>query len=46
MAHAGKVHADTTNEFESIHDDYAEQKLSGMISGPYYFHIQKLTGWL
>lgn len=29
MAHAGKVHADTTDEFESIHDDYAEQKLSG-----------------
>lgn len=29
MAHAGKAHADTTEEFESIHDDYAEQKLSG-----------------
>ncbi|KAJ5982055.1 hypothetical protein N7451_012155 [Penicillium sp. IBT 35674x] len=28
MAHAGRVHADTTDEFESIHDDYAEQKLS------------------
>lgn len=32
MAHAGKVHADTTDEFESIHDDYAEQKLSGKIA--------------
>lgn len=31
MAHAGKLHADTTDEFESIHDDYAEQKLSGKI---------------
>ena len=31
MAHAGKVHADTTEEFESIHDDYAEQKLRGII---------------
>lgn len=30
MAHAGKVHADTTEEFDSIHDDYAEKKLSGM----------------
>jgi nitrate reductase (NAD(P)H) len=30
MAHAGKVHAETTEEFESIHDDYAQQKLSGM----------------
>lgn len=31
MAHAGRTHADTTQEFESIHDDYAEQKLSGII---------------
>ncbi|KAJ5244640.1 hypothetical protein N7489_004736 [Penicillium chrysogenum] len=29
MAHAGKVHVDTTDEFASIHDDYAEKKLSG-----------------
>ncbi|KAJ5385378.1 hypothetical protein N7517_003289 [Penicillium concentricum] len=28
MAHADSVHADTTDEFESIHDDYAQQKLS------------------
>ena len=29
MAHAGKVHAETSEEFESVHDDYAQQKLSG-----------------
>ena len=29
MAHAGKVHAETTDEYEGIHDDYAQQKLSG-----------------
>lgn len=29
MAHAGKVHADTTDEFESIHDDYALKRLNG-----------------
>ena len=34
MAHAGRVHADTTDDFESIHDDYAQQKLSGRTS-PY-----------
>ncbi|EEP77457.1 hypothetical protein UREG_02306 [Uncinocarpus reesii 1704] len=33
MGHAGKVHADTTEEFESIHDDYAEQKLSECVIG-------------
>jgi nitrate reductase (NAD(P)H) len=31
MAQAGRAHADTTTEFESIHDEYAEQKLSGII---------------
>lgn len=31
LAHAGRVHADTTDDFESIHDDYAQQKLSGRI---------------
>lgn len=31
MAHAGKAVADTTDEFESIHDDYAEKKLSGIV---------------
>lgn len=29
MAHAGKVHPDTTDEYASIHDDYANQKLQG-----------------
>lgn len=29
MTHAGKVHVDTTEEFESVHDDYAQKKLSG-----------------
>ncbi|KAF3014890.1 hypothetical protein E8E15_004993 [Penicillium rubens] len=33
MAHAGRAHADTTTEFESIHDDYAEQKLSECVLG-------------
>lgn len=39
MAHAGRVHADTTDEFESIHDDYAQQKLGGRS------HPQVLTAW-
>ena len=29
MAHAGRVHAETTEEFESIHDDFAHEKLQG-----------------
>lgn len=29
MGHAGKVHQDTTDEFSSIHDDFANQKLNG-----------------
>lgn len=29
MAHAGAVHMDTTNEFTSIHDNYAQGKLKG-----------------
>jgi nitrate reductase (NAD(P)H) len=29
MAHAGAVHMDTSDEFNSIHDDYAQQKLKG-----------------
>ncbi|EPS27518.1 hypothetical protein PDE_02461 [Penicillium oxalicum 114-2] len=33
LAHAGKVHAETTEAFESIHDDYAEQKLSECVLG-------------
>ncbi|KAJ4991807.1 nitrate reductase [Stagonosporopsis vannaccii] len=30
LSHAGKVHAETSSEFESIHDGYAYQKLKGM----------------
>ncbi|KLJ13553.1 nitrate reductase (NADH) [Blastomyces silverae] len=33
MAHAGRVHAETTEEFDSIHDDYAQQKLSECVLG-------------
>lgn len=42
MAHAGIVHADTTGEFESIHDDYAEQKLSGKIPCSKLCCVQRL----
>lgn len=42
MAHAGNVHADTTDEFESIHDDYAEQKLSGKIPCSKLCCVQRL----
>lgn len=35
MAHAGRMHAATTDEFESVHDDYAQQKLEG--NGPFHF---------
>lgn len=30
MAHAGIVHWDTTEEFGSIHDNYAQDKLKGI----------------
>ncbi|KAF2827904.1 hypothetical protein CC86DRAFT_465721 [Ophiobolus disseminans] len=33
LGHAGKVHAETSNEFESIHDGYAYQKLKDCILG-------------
>lgn len=46
MAHAGKVHVDTTDEFESIHDDYAEQKLSGKMPCPKLVFAPVLTSWL
>ena len=29
LGHAGKVHQETSDEFESIHDGYAYQKLTG-----------------
>lgn len=32
LGHAGKVHQATSDEFASIHDDYAYQKLKGEIS--------------
>lgn len=47
MAHAGWAHADTTEEFESIHDDYAEQKLSGNRLAKYVFRFAlRLTRWI
>ncbi|PGH34323.1 nitrate reductase (NADH) [[Emmonsia] crescens] len=33
MAHAGMAHAKTTEEFDSVHDDYAQQKLSECVLG-------------
>ncbi|KAH7080841.1 hypothetical protein FB567DRAFT_500929 [Paraphoma chrysanthemicola] len=33
LGHAGKVHAETTGEFESIHDGYAYQKLKECVIG-------------
>ena len=29
LGHAGKVHQETTEDFSSIHDDYAWQRLNG-----------------
>lgn len=31
LGHAGKVHQETSDEFASIHDDYAYQKLKGRV---------------
>lgn len=36
LGHAGKVHQDTTDEFGSIHDEYAYQKLNGNYTSPEY----------
>ncbi|OAX79705.1 hypothetical protein ACJ72_05973 [Emergomyces africanus] len=33
MGHAGRAHAATTDEFDSVHDDYAQQKLSECVLG-------------
>ncbi|KAK4889264.1 hypothetical protein LTR27_011941 [Elasticomyces elasticus] len=33
VGHAGKVHQETSDEFESIHDDYAYQKLKECVLG-------------
>lgn len=41
LGHAGKAHASTTDEFNSIHDDYAEQKLSGMPTPKLHFTFAK-----
>jgi nitrate reductase (NAD(P)H) len=42
LGHAGKVHGETSSEFESIHDGYAYQKLKGKSSSnflsPCQFH--------
>lgn len=34
MPHAGHAHMDTTEEFESIHDSYAQEKLEGSCFHP------------
>lgn len=31
LNHAGRVHSETTEAFESIHDDFAQRKLQGVI---------------
>jgi len=36
MGHAGKVHQDTTDDFSSIHDGYAYQKLNGSYASSEY----------
>lgn len=36
LAHAGCVHRATTEEYNSIHDDYAMQKLQGKSFIPYF----------
>ncbi|RMZ37292.1 hypothetical protein AFCA_004374 [Aspergillus flavus] len=45
MAHAGAVHMDTTEEFESIHDNYAHEKLKeciiGQVTEKAMAHMQK-----
>lgn len=34
LGHAGKVHQETSDEFNSIHDGYAHQKLNGTYDTP------------
>lgn len=41
LSHAGKVHAETSNEFESIHDGYAYQKLKGKSLRPLFMSMLK-----
>jgi nitrate reductase (NAD(P)H) len=32
VGYVGKVHAETSSEFESVHDGYAYQKLKGKLT--------------
>lgn len=36
LDHAGRVHKETTEAFESIHDDFAQKKLQGAV---YYYVV-------
>ena len=36
LSHAGKVHQETTDEFASIHDDYAYKRLKGQSDLPFW----------
>lgn len=39
MAHAGKVHQETSDEFNSIHDSYAREKMHGKQTSPWTDHL-------
>lgn len=39
LGHAGKVHQETSDEFASIHDEYAYKKLKGLSPSPDHLHI-------
>lgn len=39
LGHAGKVHQETSDEFASIHDEYAYKKLKGLSLSPNHVHI-------
>jgi nitrate reductase (NAD(P)H) len=45
LGHAGKVHAETSNEFQSIHDDYAYQKLKGKYQSLFRISSASLKHW-
>ncbi|PGH28123.1 hypothetical protein AJ80_00013 [Polytolypa hystricis UAMH7299] len=45
LAHAGKVHLETTSEFESIHDDFARQKLKESALGVVTEKAKNLIKW-
>ena len=42
LGHAGKMHQKTSDEFASIHDGYAYQKLDGMISTLRAVHLPEV----